>query len=164
MQLNLLTTLHTCRTLIHCNFIPSKSRFDCRHAFIMPSRTSWRSNQFQVFVATIHSSAFVSPVMFSCQAYTSRRCVMTSVSSKPALEREVILISGGVESTTMLHMRHQTITKALQQDNARTENPTPFYAKDFIVPLFIDYGMIFSHSLSPVVSGAQHKVPDKSTS
>ncbi len=74
-------------------------------------------------------------------------------SNTPAIEKEIILISGGVESTTMLHMRHQTVTTALQHENARAQNPiTRNSAKDLMVPLFINYGVKLSHSSSLVVS------------
>jgi hypothetical protein len=79
---------------------------------------------------------------------------MASASNQPVLEKEIVLISGGVESTTMLHMRYRTVTTALQQDisvttalqheNARVDRPTiPYSVKDLIVPLFINYGEDF---------------------
>ena len=79
---------------------------------------------------------------------------MASASNQPVLEKEIVLISGGVESTTMLHMRYRTVTTALQQnfsvttalqhENARVDRPTiPYSVKDLIVPLFINYGEDF---------------------
>ncbi len=65
---------------------------------------------------------------------------MTLEPSKPEFEKEVVLVSGGVESTTMLHMRHRAITTALQHTNVQVETPL-FSVKDLIIPLFINYGV-----------------------
>jgi hypothetical protein len=64
------------------------------------------------------------------QRYKSRQYQMSS--EHQSIDKEVILLSGGVESTTMLHMKNTRFLKA--RGNIMTS------PNEFIIPLFINYG------------------------
>ena len=61
---------------------------------------------------------------------------MTAIDSSTP-EKEIILMSGGVESTTMLHMRNRRFKDVWQNETGGYLERVP---KDFLIPLFINYG------------------------
>ena len=61
------------------------------------------------------------------------------VSPDNKVQKEVILMSGGVESTTMLHMRHRIKSESLK--DVTLDGHGTHSTKDFLIPLFINYGI-----------------------
>ena len=81
-----------------------------------------------------HVFGLCSSLMLYSQISTKQK--MSMHSSVPSLEeKSVLLLSGGVESTTMLHMRNSEVRKIF---SSIASDKTP--SADDILPLFINYG------------------------